>query len=1001
MVETRKEQKMDEKHFHSMPIEKVFQTLETSEKGLSTEEVLHRQEKYGFNELKEKEKRTLWDIFIGQFKDFLILLLIAAMIISFVIFLYEIFINHEDLLHATEWIDIMVIAAIILANAIIGTKQEYSSEKSLEALKKLAAPHAKVIRNGEQVEVWSRELVPGDILVLNTGDKISADIRLIEAVNLKIEEAALTGESVPTKKTCDVIPDPNVPITQRKNMAYSSTIVTYGRGKGIVIATGMNTEIGKIAEMIQTAEEKQTPLQKKLDKLGKMLGLIIILICAIVFIAGFTRLIVIHLPTLSSYLLSGNLLEGMLDMFTAAVGLAVAAVPEGLPAIVTISLSLGVRRMVEKNAIIRKLPAVETLGCATVICSDKTGTLTQNEMTVRKIFVDDKLMEVTGAGYAPEGHVYYQNEKISLENAPDLKLLLRIAALCNDASLVRDPERKDSWKIIGDPTEGALLTAAAKMDLWKQELEKEFPRVGEVPFDSERKRMTTIHPVNGKLIAHVKGAPERILEQCTKIRINGNVIPITKDHVKRVLDINSEMAHSALRVLAYACKEVPKQDEYDEQIEQDLIFVGLSGMIDPPREEVKAALIKVERAGMQAKMITGDNQETAVAIAKELGFDHGNVRSMTGMELNQISDQELVEKVETISVFARTSPEHKVRICNALKEIGHVVAMTGDGVNDAPALKNADIGIAMGITGTDVTKEASDMILTDDNFATIVNAIEEGRAIYDNIRKFIFYLLSSNTGEILTMFFGIMLGFHYLVLGPNPEIVYVLPLTAISILWINLVTDGLPATAMSVDPPDPDLMERNPRDPNESVISRLMFFNMIIIGVTMCIGTLWIIAYGLVVGQFLFYNFNLLPPALQILFAQNRLLMIVGWTFTPKKLLPFGYWAMTLAFTTLVMFQLYNVFSCRSQRLSIFQIKTRNKSLWIAVLSSFALQLIVVYLPPLNFAFGTVPLSMLDWILIFAISSTIIVSAELFKLCLRKKEKRDKKKLREKFMQKT
>ncbi len=977
--------------YHTKAPDEIFEILSTSDKGLSSDEVSRRIEHYGFNEIKEKKRKTIWEMFFNQFKDFLIILLIAAMIISFIIFLYEIFIQHQDLLHATEWIDIIVIAAIIIANAVIGTKQEYSSEKSLEALKKLAAPHAKVIRNGEQVEIWSRELVPGDILLLNTGDKISADIRLIETINLKIEEASLTGESVSTKKNTDIIPDALVPITQRKNMAYSSTIVTYGRGKGIVVATGMNTEIGKIAEMIQTAEEKQTPLQKKLDKLGKSLGMIIILICFVVFLAGFIRLLIIHADSLVAYMFSGNLLEGVLEMFTAAVGLAVAAVPEGLPAIVTISLSLGVKRMVEKNAIIRKLPAVETLGCAMVICSDKTGTLTQNEMTVRKIFVDNHLLDVTGGGYDPTGHIFYQNEEVLLEQNPDLKLLLMIAALCNDASLVRDPENKDTWKIIGDPTEGALLTAAGKKNLWKEDLELQFPRIGEVPFDSDRKRMTTIHPVDGKILAYVKGAPERILKECSQILIDGNVISIKDEHVQRILGMNSELANSALRVLAYAYREVPKQENYDVEIEHDLIFVGLSGMIDPPREEVKEALIKVERAGMKAKMITGDNKETAVAIAKELGLDHGIIHSMTGTELNQISDEELVKKVDRVSVFARTSPEHKVRICNALKSLGNVVAMTGDGVNDAPALKNADIGIAMGITGTDVTKEASDMILTDDNFATIVNAVEEGRGIYDNIRKFIFYLLSSNTGEIFTMFFGIILGFSYF--SPAEGIVYVLPLTAISILWINLVTDGLPATAMSLDPPDPDLMERMPRDPNESVVPRKMFVNMIVVGITMCIGTLSIFVYGLSFGQVIYYNFGSLPPVMQLLFSQNFFLMNQGWLFTPKKIFPFAYWAMTLAFTTLVMFQLYNVFACRSQRLSVFKIKTQNRSLWIAVISSFVLQLVVVYLPPMNFAFGTIPLSILDWILILAISATVIVTSEVFKWILRETEKRAKKKM--------
>lgn len=989
MVETQSEFKFEPDTFHTKNTNELLKILKTSKNGLSKEEVLRRQEIFGLNELKEMKKKTVWQIFLSQFKEFLVILLLVAMGISFVIFIIEIspfFGGSEDLLHATEWLDIIVIAAIIIANAVIGTRQEYSSEKSLEALKKLAAPHATVIRDGHQDVTTSIDLVPGDIVVLNTGDIISADCRLTEAVNLKIEEASLTGESVSTRKVTDVIADLKVPIPDRKNMAYSSTIITYGRGKGIVTATGMDTEIGKIAEMIQTAEEKHTPLQIRLDKLGKTLGILIIGICIVVFFSGFIR----------STIVEGIVeLETFLEMFTAAVGLAVAAVPEGLPAIVTISLSLGVKRMVEKNAIIRKLPAVETLGCATAICSDKTGTLTQNEMTVRKIFVDDQLMDVTGGGYEPKGKVHLQNNEVSFETHPDLKLLLTIAALCNDAVLTRDSEYDDHWKIIGDPTEGALLTAAGKKELWKEDLEKQFPRVAEVPFDSGRKRMTTIHQVNGKRLAYIKGAPEQVLNASKRILMNGQVLSIKQDHISRSLGMNSELAHEALRVLAYAYREVPEQNEYDVDVESDLIFVGLSGMIDPPREEVKAALVRVDRAGMIARMITGDNKETAMAIANELGMTHGPINSMTGSELNEISDEELEEKVQDITVFARTSPEHKVRICNALKHHGDIVAMTGDGVNDAPALKNADIGVAMGITGTDVTKEASDMILTDDNFATIVNAIEEGRGIYNNIRKFIFYLLSSNTGEILTMFFGIMLPFFFYIIPNTTDVVYVLPLTAISILWINLVTDGLPATAMSVDPADPDLMERMPRDPKESVVPRKMLIHMILVGITMCIGTLSVFGYGLFIAN----SYSSLPPLMQALYRPSALL--VGFSLTPGKF-PIGvYWAMTLAFTTLVLFQLFNVFSCRSQRISIFRIKTRNTTLWLAVLSSFLLQLLVVYLLPMHFAFQTAPLSLIDWILVAGVASSVILTSEIFKWISRMKEKSSRAKTSQRIMSKT
>ncbi|MFX1450807.1 MAG: cation-translocating P-type ATPase, partial [Promethearchaeota archaeon] len=771
---------MEEKlNYHTMDINSTLNNLKSTENGISEEEAKSRLEKYGTNEIEEKGRRTIFQMFIDQFKDFLIILLIIAAAISLIIYFIES--SHGG--ESSEIVDAIVIFAIIFANAFIGLYQEHSSEKSLEALKKLAAPKAKVVRQGPPREIMTPELVPGDVVILETGDRIPADLRLIEAVNLKIQEAAFTGESVPVKKKIDVIDEKDIPINERKNMAYSTTVVTYGRGRGLVIHTGMSTEYGKIAKTILTAEEKKTPLQEKLAKLGKKLGILIIIICVVIFITAYVRSILTHHHF------------DALDMFLAAVGLAVAAVPEGLPAIVTIALSIGVMRLVEKNAIIRKLPAVETLGCSTIICSDKTGTLTQNEMTVRKVLVNNKVIDITGAGYEPIGKFYAGSEEILPEKDDTLSLLLRVATLCNDASLHRNTTMGSRWEIIGDPTEGALLTLSAKAsnDFLKEELELTFPRIAEVPFDSKRKAMSTIHSVNGKIYAYIKGAPEQIVKKSIKISLNGQIIDFDQENKQKVLGINNEMASEALRVLGYAYKEVEKKEEYDENIESDLIFLGLSGMIDPPRQEVKEALVKVKRAGMDAKMITGDNPQTAVAIAKELKLTRGEIKAVTGTELNKMDDRELEDKVEDISVFARTSPEHKVRICQALKKRGHVVAMTGDGINDAPALKIADIGVAMGITGTDVTQEASDMILTDDNFATIVNAIEQGRDIYGNIRKFIFYLLSSNTGEILTMFFGIIIGFQLsTIFGTN----FILPLTAITILWINLVTDGLPATAL-------------------------------------------------------------------------------------------------------------------------------------------------------------------------------------------------------------
>ncbi|NVM05136.1 MAG: cation-transporting P-type ATPase, partial [Candidatus Helarchaeota archaeon] len=657
-----------------------------------------------------------------------------------------------------------------------------------------------------------------------------------------------------------------------------------------------------------------------------------------------------------------------LGMFLAAVGLAVAAVPEGLPTIVTIALSIGVMKLVEKNAIIRKLTAVETLGCSTIICSDKTGTLTQNQMTVREILVNNKVIDVSGAGYEPVGKFYIENKEILPEKDETLMLLLKAATLCNDAALIRNTIRGNRWEIIGDPTEGALLTLSAKVsnDFLKEELELTHPRIAEVPFDSKRKAMSTIHTTNGKTYAYVKGAPEQIVNKSTKISLNGQIIDFDNDNRQKTLDINNEMASAALRVLGYAYKEVEKKEEYDENDEKDLIFLGLTGMIDPPRQEVKDALVKVKRAGMKAKMITGDNPKTAIAIANELKLTTGEVNAITGTDLNHMDDKELEEKVEDIAVFARTSPEHKVRICQALKNKGHVVAMTGDGINDARALKIADIGISMGITGTDVTQEASDMILTDDNFATIVNAIEQGREIYGNIRKFIFYLLSSNTGEILTMFFGIMIGFTFGISGN-----FILPLTAITILWINLVTDGLPATALSVDPPDPHVMEKDPRDPKEGVVPIPLFINMLLIGATMCIGTLIVFAYYLPIDSLDLYLF-------------------LGFETNTK--------AATMAFTVLVMFQLFNVFNCRSQEESAFQLETPNKSLWIAVAISFLMQLLVIYFPPIQVAFHTRELDINDWVIVFLVSSTVLIVSEMYKILLRRRIVSKRRKLAEKIL---
>jgi len=921
---------------HALEVDEIFRICDSNKNGLNEAEVEKRIAKFGPNELTIKKRKTKWQMFVDQFRDFLIWLLIAAAIISLMMWMFG--------LEETAWMDAIVIFAILFANAAIGVYQESKSEKSLEALKRMAAPQALVRRNGKHLKIPSRDVVPGDILILRTGDKVAADVRIYEAVNLKIEQAVLTGESVPVKKTSKIMPE-EASLSERKNMAYASTTVIYGRGEGIVIATGMKSEVGKIAGMIQEFEDKETPLQKKMNKLSKSLGIGVIVICFVVFLTGIFRFII----TLGHISISD-----LTHLFAAAIGLAVAAVPEGLPAVVTISLALGVTRMSARNAIIRKLPAVETLGCATTICSDKTGTLTKNQMTIQKIYVNDEVIDVTGIGYEPIGKFYITNDEISPKSIPELVQLIKIAALCNDSTLNFE---KNEYNIFGDPTEGCLVVLAEKAKIRHDELKKQYPRIGELPFDSKRKLMTTIHETeNGQYLAFVKGAPEQIIEKSSKIFSKGEIKNITEEIRTHLIEVNKGMAEEALRGLAYAYKELESfnknnKDELSFDIENNLTFVGMTFAIDPARPEIKDAINLTFDAGINTIMITGDNPDTAKAI----GFNLGLIRNkdhevFTGAKLDKISDTDLREVVKNHRIFARTSPEHKVRICSALQENGHVVAMTGDGVNDAPALKKADIGVAMGITGTEVAKEAADMILADDNFATIVNAVEEGRIIYDNIKKFIFFLLSCNTGEILTMFIASMIGISVYT-GIN-MLEFVLPLNAITILWVNLITDGLPATSFSLEPGDPNIMEQPPRDPNEGVIPRRSLINMVIIGIVIAVGTL----YG-----FILY----LAPFLGTvnIIAQADL-----------------YRAYTIAFTTLVMFEMFRAFETRSLKKSIFKIKTHNKWLYISVIISIAMQCFVIYTPGIQNAFKTVPLTFIDWIIVLLISITIIPTVEIQKV---------------------
>ncbi len=864
-----------ESTYHAQEVASVLANLSTSEKGLSTDEANKRLQQYGPNELKEKQKISALKIFLGQFNSPVVWILLGAMFISAII---------------GEVADFIVIAIILIANAIIGFVQEYKAEKAIEALKKMASLKAIVIRDGKEQEIDAKLLVPGDIILLETGAKIPADSRLLEIVDLKTQEAALTGESTPVTKKLEACLE-NAGVADQKNMVFAGTIITNGKAKAVVCHTGMKTELGKIAHMIQTVEAEPTPLQKKMQVLGKWIGILTLGVCTIVFLAGVVK---------------GN---PLLEFFIVAVSLAVAAIPEGLPAVVTISLALGVRRMVRKNALVRHLPSVETLGCTTVICTDKTGTLTHNEMTVKKLFVDNTVIEVTGAGYSTKG-------KLS-NTTSNTNLLLQIGALNNDAKL-----NEQTGKIIGDPTEGALLVSALKAKVDYRLLNLKHKRIGEIPFSSERKMMTTAHNFDGKKRAYVKGAVDIILEQCTHIRVGNKVKKLDRGTKHTILEKNNTFCDAALRVLGFAYKEV-KDTKDKSQFEKGLIFVGLQAMIDPPREEARESIRKCMTAGIQILMITGDHKKTAVAIAKDLGIDG---RAITGAE---IEDVDLEKDVENIHVYARVDPKHKLKIVEALKKKGHVVAMTGDGVNDAPALKKADIGIAMGISGTDVSKEASDMILTDDNFTSIVNAVEEGRGTYDNIRKYFSYLISGNIGEVLIIFLGIVFGLP-------------LPLTATQILLINLVTDGLPALALSADPFEPHAMERKPRKQTDQIYKGL--------------------------NAFLF----LYPLALTIVG-----LSVFCYFYLVKNNLP---QAQTATFLTVGMFELYQAFACRSTRYSAFSVGLfKNRWLTLAVVSSLALMALAIYVPFMGKWLDMVPIGVGEFAVIVLISSIGAILIEIAK----------------------
>jgi Ca2+-transporting ATPase len=934
---------------HRQPAKTVIAALGSDMAlGLSQAEARQRLAQYGPNRLKSAPETPWWERLAEQFQNFLVIILLVATVISMVEWLLQ------DPRETALPYEAIVILAIVILNALLGFFQEARAERSVRALMELAAPESTVIRGGERRRIHADEIVPGDIVLVEAGDKIPADARIVEEANLHTDEAPLTGESMPVPKEAGPI-DGDHGIGDRRNMLYSGTVATYGRGRAIVTATGMHTEVGRIAGLLEAARKDPTPLQQELDRTGRRLSVIMLGICAVVFATGLLSTSVWNLHVI-------------LGLFLFAVALAVAAIPEALPAIVTVGLSLGVRRMAAANAIVRKLPAVETLGAATVICSDKTGTLTRNEMTVRAIFTAEGLVEVSGSGYVPEGAFSIDGRAVAEGSAAHeaLRRTLRAATLANDAALVSSEGR---WRVQGDPTEGALIVAARKLGIAEAELSSH-PRIAEMPFTSERKRHATVHldPDNpGGVNVFVKGAPEMLLEKSRHLWQGGRAVELSESRRAALARQNEKLAGQALRVLAVATRSVPAAElgldawdvavqrhvELPGSIEEDLVLLGLVGMIDPPRAEAKAAVATAKRAHIRSVMITGDHPATAEAIARELEIFEPGARLLTGAELRSIDDAALDAMVEDVRVFARVDPEHKLRIVTALQRKGHIVAMTGDGINDAPALKTANIGVAMGITGTDVSKEAADMVLTDDNFASIVKAIEEGRGIYDNIRKYLIYLLSSNAGELLTMFAGVMLAGMLGLVSADPGLF--LPLLAAQLLWINLVTDGPPALALGIDPKDPDVMEREPRQRGTGVLTSHDWWRLAGIGAVMMIGTLAVLDAYYPGGFFTLFATGTGPNAADETHAR------------------------TMAFTTLMLFQLFNVFNCRSAWRSALVGFLENRWLIGAVALSLFTHVLVIYVPVLQTAFHTVALSAFDWAIATSVGATLLILTELYK----------------------
>jgi P-type Ca2+ transporter type 2C len=906
------------KVWHSLSAKEALDRLDSNVNGLTLQEAKKRLTLYGPNQLKKQKGKSPLRLLLGQFTDILMIILLIAIGLSFAV---------------GEITDAAIILAIVIASATLGFTQEYRSEKAVEALKKMTSPTASVFRDGKEVRIPATQLVPGDIILLYTGDKVPADGRLLEAFTMKTDEAPLTGESSAVNKFALELPE-QTQLNDRKNMVFTGTVVVYGRGKAVVTTSGMNTEFGKIAQMVQSVPQEQTPLEKRLSSVGKWIGVLAVVVALSVGLIG---IFVEQRP--------------VVDMILWAISLAVAAVPEALPAIVTGALAIGMYRMAKVSAIVKRLPAVETLGSTSVICSDKTGTMTKGEMTVRSIYVNQKTVKVTGIGYTPEGEFQVDNKKVTVDD--NLETLLKIAVLCNDSGLEQDSQT-GKWLVKSDPTEGALVVAAEKAGISKEKLEEQEPRVFEIPFSSERKRMTTIHTSTGKKIAYMKGAPEMVIERCSGILLDSKVQPFHTDSKIEYFKITEALGVQALRNLAFAFKELPSDnEEFKEEMEKDFVFVGIMSMIDPPRPEVRDAIAVCKKAGIRVVMITGDHKLTATAVGKELHLiDEKDIDSqvLTGQELEQMTDEQLFDIVQKVVIYARVAPEHKVRIVKAWKKRDQVVAMTGDGVNDAPALKMSDIGIAMGITGTEVSKEAADMVLADDNFASIVKAVREGREIFDNIKKYLTYLLQCNIMEILVMFIAVVsVPFIARVISPGSDVGLInnaaIALTAVQILWMNLVTDGLPAIALGVDPGDPDLMERKPRKPNASVFSRDVKVYLTSIPILMTI--LLLVA---------FYSHLPWLSEFRLLEARTQLL------------------------TAMIAMELVIALSMRSLKHPVLKVGIfKNKWLWYAILSSFALQLVILYGPGLQSLFDVHMPELIDWAIAALYAGIVFATIEVGK----------------------